>query len=91
LSNIRKAMKPGYTKLLIHDKIIPARGAVSEATGFDLTMMIMFGSQERTYSDWTRLFDAAGLVQIGAWPERGMPECILECIVRDDINSKVAH
>jgi hypothetical protein len=43
--------------------------------------MTLFGAKERTYADWKDLFNAAGLVQTGAWPEKGMPECILECIV----------
>ena len=55
LSRVKEAMKPGYSKLLINENVIPVRGAWWEASGLDMTMMALCNSLERTELDWENL------------------------------------
>ena len=78
-------MRPGYTRLLIHEKIIPPTGAMPEATAVDLCMMSLFGAKERTHADWRRLIESAGLKLNGVWPGQGIPESVLECVLEEGV------
>lgn len=54
-------MKPGYSKLLIHEMIIPEEGAsVFHATS-DMTMMVVNAGMERSRKQWEKLIEKAGL------------------------------
>ncbi|TGO15190.1 hypothetical protein BTUL_0043g00450 [Botrytis tulipae] len=48
LTQLRKAMKPGYSKLLIHEQMIPRSGASVWAVTQDFNMMTLLGAAERT-------------------------------------------
>ncbi|KAI1323500.1 S-adenosyl-L-methionine-dependent methyltransferase [Xylariaceae sp. FL0255] len=61
LGRIKEAMKPGYSKLLIHENVIPTRAAWWETTALDMVMLTFFSSRERTQSDWENLMSQAGL------------------------------
>ncbi|KAH7034612.1 hydroxyindole O-methyltransferase [Microdochium trichocladiopsis] len=62
LSRVSEAMKPGYSKLLINEQVIPARNAHWEATCLDILMMSLLSSKERTEAEWRNLVE----VQTGA-------------------------
>ncbi|KAK3398862.1 S-adenosyl-L-methionine-dependent methyltransferase [Sordaria brevicollis] len=86
LSYIKRAMKPGYSRLLINESIIPERKAGWEATYLDLYMMVLFGARERTEREWRVLLeDGAGLKVVGVYggPGGGVEgvEGVLECEV----------
>ncbi|KAF7950188.1 hypothetical protein EAE96_007479 [Botrytis aclada] len=61
LNNIRRAMKPGYSKVVINDWIIPAEGASKFMTAQDFNMMAIGGGMERTQSLHGEYIAAAGL------------------------------
>ena len=61
LRNLRNAMTKGYSRVIIHECIMPERGAGSWITTQDLEMMAMFGSAERTEEHYGRLCKEAGL------------------------------
>ena len=69
LSNIRPAMKPGYSKLIINETIISSTGADASRTGLDLCMMTMFATRERDQKDWTLLLKRAGFRITGTWTD----------------------
>ena len=48
MARVKTAMKPGYSKLLIHEMILPEQGASAFHAMLDLTMMIFNGGMERT-------------------------------------------
>src|ERR1700709_1952373 len=61
LVNLAKALKPGYSKILIHDILIPDVNADWQDTAMDLIMMMVHGAQERTVPQWHQLVESAGL------------------------------
>ena len=82
VGQIREAMKPGYSHLLINEHVIPAVGVSWEVTYLDMYMMVVFGATERTEEEWRALLeDKCGLRVMKVWnPESGV-EGIIECEV----------
>jgi hypothetical protein len=60
-------MKPGYSKLLISEMIIPEKGARTFHAMFDLTMMTANGGMERSERHWYELLERAGFSQVKVW------------------------
>lgn len=60
-------MKPGYSKLLIHDHIAPEALAHPHTTAYDLTMMVMVAGVERSERHWNTLLRSAGYNVINIW------------------------
>ncbi|RYP16621.1 hypothetical protein DL765_005012 [Monosporascus sp. GIB2] len=79
LARITDAMKPGYSKLLINENVIPARGAYWESTALDVLMMLYFTYKERTEQDWRALLGAAGLKICKIWSAGEGVESLIEC------------
>ncbi|KAL2020049.1 hypothetical protein VTK56DRAFT_8952 [Thermocarpiscus australiensis] len=52
LARLADAMKPGYSKLLIFECVIPRTGAYWEATAGDILMMTQLSALERTEDQW---------------------------------------
>lgn len=61
LAPLAAAMKPGYSKLLIFDVVIPDTGAYWEATAGDILMMTQLSAVERTEQQWHDLVEGSGL------------------------------
>jgi hypothetical protein len=61
LSRLADAMKPGYSKLLIFECVIPPTGAYWEATAGDILMMTQLSALERTEDNWRQLIEGSGL------------------------------
>ncbi|OIW28763.1 S-adenosyl-L-methionine-dependent methyltransferase [Coniochaeta ligniaria NRRL 30616] len=61
LSRLADAMKPGYSKLLIFECVIPRTGAYWEATAGDILMMTQLSALERTEDHWRQLIEGSGL------------------------------
>ncbi|KAI0967824.1 putative O-methyltransferase [Xylaria arbuscula] len=83
LAGLKKAMKPGYSKLLIHEMIIPEVGASKFHSMLDLTMMAFNSGMERTKRQWEELMNKAGLKVVKFWdpPQEdadGIVEVMLE-------------
>lgn len=60
-------MTPGYSKLLLHEMIIPEVGASQFHAMLDMTMMAFNGGMERTKQQWTALLEKAGLKVVQFW------------------------
>ncbi|KAL4899338.1 hypothetical protein BDW74DRAFT_171611 [Aspergillus multicolor] len=78
LANIVEAMKPGYSKLLVNENVIPDTGAYWETTSLDLIMM-QIGSGERTERHWRNLLESAGLKISSIWTAQRGVESLIEC------------
>lgn len=59
LRNLRDAMKPGHSKLLISDAILPEMGSMPLAVYMDLYMMTL-GGKERCEPEWRELLAKGG-------------------------------
>lgn len=78
LSNLRQAMKKGYSKLLINETVLRDTGAPWQQTSLDMTMLSMLISRERTETQWRELLTAAGLEISGIWSEGN--ESVIEAV-----------
>lgn len=58
--HIRAAMRPGYSKLLIYEVVLPAQGATSLMTTLDLQLMSCVSGLERTEAHWRDLLAQVG-------------------------------
>lgn len=82
LKNLRDAMRPGYSKLLIHDMIVPEVGATSNHCVFDLTMMTI-GGLERSASQWRALLGKAGFEVVKVWIDDADSDGVVEAVVKE--------
>lgn len=72
-------MKPGYSKVLINENVIPDMDADWQTTSLDLIMMTMFASQERTEHQWQALVESAGLKIVKIFTAEKGVESLIEC------------
>lgn len=79
LSQLAKAMKAGYSKLLIHELIVPQRHAGTWMVTQDFNMLTLCGTRERTEAQWRDLLKEAGLrVSNVYYPDDGVSEGVVE-------------
>lgn len=74
-------MQPGYSKLLIHEYVVPNLGATWPVTSMDWLMMALGAVKERTEGEWRALLGEAGLEVTGIWSGMGTGETLIECVV----------
>jgi hypothetical protein len=77
LKNCRKAMND-RARLLIIERVIPKGNETSEATLFDINMLVMTGGQERSVVEYTDLLKISGFILSRTIPTQS-PLTILEC------------
>ncbi|KAK7751768.1 hypothetical protein SLS62_006253 [Diatrype stigma] len=83
LAQLKAAMKPGYSKLLLHEMIVPETGASTHNAMLDMTMMFFNSGLERTERQWRELLDAAGFEVLKFWPPLEVDaDGIVEAIVK---------
>lgn len=64
-------MTPNYSKLLIHELVLPDMGATEIQARFDMALMTFNAGIERSRTEWTTLLEDAGFVITGMW---GFPD-----------------
>ena len=70
-------MKPGFSKLLINEYVVPDFGAPWSITSMDWLMMALGAVKERTEKQWRSLLEQAGLKVVGIWTyEQGIESLI---------------
>ncbi len=67
LTQLRGAMKPGHSKLLINENVILDKGAAWSITSMDWVMMVLGAVRERTELDWQHLLQSAGYGIVKIW------------------------
>ncbi|KAI0430917.1 sterigmatocystin 8-O-methyltransferase [Xylaria sp. FL1042] len=84
LQSVRNAMKPGYSKLYIHEMIVPDAQASAYVAMLDMTMMCFNAGMERTARQWKELLARVGLEVVKVWtpPEDGAGG-IVEAMVKE--------
>ena len=75
-------MKPGYSKLLLNELVVPDTGAGIVLTELDLTMMCAHGAEERSEGQWRDMLDQAGLKVVKIWTSAQETESIIEAELR---------
>ncbi|KAG8532439.1 uncharacterized protein KY384_002316 [Bacidia gigantensis] len=61
LKNLVPALKPGFSKILINEYVVPDQGAASSITSMDWLMLALGAVKERTEAQWRELLAQAGL------------------------------
>lgn len=79
LASIAAAMKPGYSRILISEPVIPREGADPQLTGLDIMMMSLYSARERKEEDWKQLAGGAGLKIRKIWSHSNGFESLIEC------------
>lgn len=82
LGRLADAMKPGYSKLLVFDCVIPRTGAHWEATAGDILMMTQLSALERTEDNWQEMIEGndSKLKIVKFWKcEQSDVENVIEC------------
>ncbi|KAI1173157.1 S-adenosyl-L-methionine-dependent methyltransferase [Nemania sp. FL0916] len=71
LNNVKASMIKGYSYLVIHDFILPDTKCGLLQSQWDLMMMVLLSSMERTESQWRTLLESAGLSIEGMYSPPG--------------------
>lgn len=76
-------MKSGYSKVLIHDYILPSQKAPQTATFSDIYMMSLFSSAEKTEHEFRSICESVGLEVTGIWrrASRDEGESVIEAVL----------
>jgi len=83
LKHLHDAMTPSYSKLLIHELILPDCGATVFQTIYDMTMMTFNGGMERSRTQWTRLLEEAGFEVVKFWVQDEDADGIIEAELKN--------
>lgn len=78
LTHLHKVMIPGYSKLLVDDRIVASKNVDLMTATSDIIMMVNLDAKERTEEDWRGLFEGAGFKLIKIWYGT---RCVLEAEV----------
>ncbi|KAL9083178.1 MAG: hypothetical protein Q9159_005945 [Coniocarpon cinnabarinum] len=65
-------------KVLINELVINDRGADRHQSSFDLTMMALFSSGERTEKQWTEFLESAGYKIVKIWGNSSSLDSVIE-------------
>ena len=64
-------MKPGYSKVLIFEYILPDVGAALFPSLLDINMLALLNGMERTETQWDNLLASVGLEVVKFWYNDG--------------------
>jgi hypothetical protein len=78
LRHIAKAMKKGYSKLIIEEFILGNTNCAMLPAMWDWVMMVFCNSMERTADQWTQLLGSAGFKVLKLWYPPGDGQGVIE-------------
>lgn len=83
LQNLMPAMKPGYSKILLNEPVLPATNCGSWFAAADINMMSLFAGGERTRKQWLDLLQSVDLeVRICSSPYDGEEDSVIEAMLK---------
>ena len=85
LANLKPAMTPKYSKLLINEFVIPDTGAHWISTALDIFMMAVYSSGERREHNWRRILDGVGFKITKIWTPEPGTESLIEAEVAAEV------
>lgn len=83
LSNLKPALRSGYSRILVNDIVVPDVGANWWETSLDMLMMTVHGSYERRERDFKALVESVGLKVRKVWTVEGAHEKVVEIELAD--------
>ena len=85
LANLKPAMTPKYSKLLINEFVIPDTGAHWISTALDIFMMAVYSAGERREQNWRRILDGVGFRITKIWTPEPGSESLIEAEVAAEV------
>jgi hypothetical protein len=67
LENLKSALVPGQSKILINEIVVPSTGAGWFETSVDMLMMMFHAAYERRENEWRELIEGVGLKVTKIW------------------------
>jgi hypothetical protein len=67
LQNVKEAMRPGYSRLLLNETVLPDMGCSPFHAAGDLNMMGILGGIKRSEGQWGKLLRSAGMSLEKIW------------------------
>jgi hypothetical protein len=84
-NNLKPAMKPGFSKIIGEEYILPDKNARSLPCMTDMAVMVFCSSLERTQQRWTDLMTSVGLRVVKFWVREGDGLGIVEAELPESI------
>ncbi|MCJ1309424.1 hypothetical protein MMC25_003083 [Agyrium rufum] len=81
LKPIVAVMKPGYSKLIVNEVVIPDVGATLHQAQLDIIMMVCLAAVERTETMWRKLLEQVGLKITKIWQLDEATENLIEAML----------
>jgi len=80
---LKAAMRPGYSKLLLNESILPDKNCPPYYAATDINMMCILAGIKRSRKQWTELVDSVGLRIERIWdsPEMNNEEGVIEIVL----------
>ena len=75
-------MAKGYSSILIHEMVLPDKGASLTQACVDLTMLVTLTGRERTAEEWAKLLDLEGLCVKSMWTPENSTEGVIEAVLK---------
>lgn len=84
LTRVREAMRPGYSKLIINELVIPSDPEFLHEvpTSLDWLLLAAHSAYERTEEEWRGVVEKAGFVWTGFWAGGGGDESVIEAEIK---------
>lgn len=77
------AMKPGYSKILLNEFVLPDTDCLSFLAAGDINMMLIMGGMKRTEGQWEELLRSVDLRIVKIWksPKPRNEEAVIEAVL----------
>lgn len=78
LENLRPALRPGYSRVLLNEIVLSEEDPTLAATSMDMMMLAHLGVRERTEAHWKQIIEKAGLAFVKVYNYPGVAESVIE-------------
>lgn len=85
LLNLKPAMKPAYSRILVEEVVIRDNHPSQLSCAIDMRMLWNFGSGERSEREWQQLFSSVGMKINQIWYPMRDGASVIEVDVKDDV------
>jgi hypothetical protein len=78
LENLKPALKPGYSRVLLNEIVLSEEKPTIAATSMDMMMLAHMAVRERSEGDWKGILQKAGLKFLKIYNYPGVAESVIE-------------
>jgi hypothetical protein len=78
LENLKPALKPGYSRVLLNEIVLSEEKPTIAATSMDMMMLAHLAVRERTEAEWRVIIEKAGLKFLKIYNYPGVAESVIE-------------